>query len=341
MQYTRSLNKINKEKALLLIDASVQAYAAFSDKEPAQCQTAKIISPAGYDFVDHWTGVDSIFGKDRPHEEGSDFIDSWTGIESMLGKDKTVECYGVIFRSQTAPYTYIFAFRGTDSLLDALDDLGAESKPFTPHAGSKVTIPKAVAVESGFYDVYSENDEQSKTASMQNQLFKLIDAYQASDKPIHELYITGHSLGSALCELFTLDVALCRPKLIASNYNYACPRVGNKAFVSLYDQQPQQQHAATRTLRFQNTYDKVPCVPFKERGYQHLPNAFLVAFYKEGGRVEKDDILARHSSANYQAVLHAAAQSKNGMCRVKKLEVPANNYAVTSTEPDQKKICRF
>ena len=132
MHYTSNLNEINKEKALLLIDASVQAYAAFSGKEPTQCQTAKIIPPAGYDFIDSWTEVDSIFGK-----------------------DKTVECYGIIFRSQAAPYTYIFAFRGTDSPLDVLDDLGAKLKPFTPHAGSKVTIPEAVEVESGFYDVYS------------------------------------------------------------------------------------------------------------------------------------------------------------------------------------------
>ncbi|MGB5686725.1 MAG: lipase family protein [Candidatus Electrothrix sp.] len=318
MHYTSNINEINKEKALLLIDASVQAYAAFSDKEPAQCQTAKIISPAGYDFVDHWTGVDSIFSK-----------------------NKTIECYGVIFRSQTAPFTYIFAFRGTDSLFDVLDDLGAESKPFIPHAGSKVTIPEAVAVESGFYNVYSKSDEQSGTASMQNQLFKLIDAYQASGKPIHELYITGHSLGSALSELFTLDVALCRPELRASNYNYACPRVGNKAFVSFYDQQPQQQNAATRTLRFQNTYDKVPCVPFEDMGYQHIPNAFFIAFYEEGGLLKKYNLLARHSSANYQAVLHAAAQSKSGMCVVKKLEVPAYDHAVTSKVPDPDNICSF
>ncbi|MCI5145797.1 MAG: lipase family protein [Candidatus Electrothrix sp. AR3] len=315
MHYTININDINKKKAVLLIDASVQAYAAFSSKDPATCQKAQITPPTGYDFIDSWTGVDSIFGK-----------------------DKTVECYGVIFRSKTAPYTYIFAFRGTDSLLDVLDDLGVELKPFTPHAGSKVTIPETVAVESGFYDVYSESDD--KTDSMQNQLFKLIDTYQASDKPIKELYITGHSLGSALSELFTLDLALCRPELVASNYNYACPRVGNSEFVSFYDQQLSQQNAATRTLRFQNTYDEVPCVPFEDMGYQHLPDAFLIAFYEEGC-LEKYNLLARHSSANYQAVLNSAALNKDGMCIVDKLEVPANDYAITSKKPNKNKVCRF
>ncbi|MCI5157386.1 MAG: lipase family protein, partial [Candidatus Electrothrix sp. AUS1_2] len=283
MHYTTNINNINKEKAVLLIDAAVQAYSAFNSKDPATCRQAEIIPPIGYDFIDSWTGVDSIFSK-----------------------DKTVECYGVVFRSQTAPYTYIFAFRGTDSLLDVLDDLGAELKPFTPHAGAKLPVPKKVEVESGFYDIYSESDDHSKTASMQNQLFKLIDTYQTSDKPINELYITGHSLGSALSELFTLDVALCRPDLVASNYNYACPRVGNSEFVAFYEQQESQQDAVTRTLRFQNIYDKVPCVPPEDMGFQHLPDAFLIAFYEEGC-LEKYNLLARHSSANYQAVLYCAA----------------------------------
>jgi len=318
MRYLTNINNINKEKALLLIDACIQAYAAFSTEQPAACQTAKIVPPAGYDFVDSWTGVDSVFGKDR-----------------------TVECYGVVFRSQTAPYSYIFAFRGTSSLLDALDDLGAESKAFTPYdATSNTRIPGSVAVESGFCDVYSESDEGAGTPSMQNQLFRLIDRYQASDKPIGQLYITGHSLGAALSELFTLDVALCRPDITASNYNYACPRVGNSEFVSFYVRQPNQQAVATRTVRIQNTYDKVPCVPLEKMGYRHIPDAFLIAFYEESwDGIEKYNLVARHSSANYQAVLNCAAKKEHGICACDKLNVPANGCAVTSKKPDVNKVC--
>ena len=86
----------------------LQAYNAFDSNEPLKCQVDKIVAPKGFDFIEHWTGVDSVFNR-----------------------DKTVECYGVVFRSQVAPYTYIFAFRGTSSLLDVLDDLGAEKKKFT------------------------------------------------------------------------------------------------------------------------------------------------------------------------------------------------------------------
>ncbi len=297
-----------------MIESSLQAYNEFNKDEPAICQKKNIVPPTDFDFVECWTGIDSIFSH-----------------------DKTVECYGVVFRSKVAPYIYIFAFRGTSSILDILDDLGVEKKPFTPYEAS-VSVPSDVAVESGFYDVYSSSDEN--THSMQKQLFQLLDKYEASDKPIDQLYITGHSLGSALCELFTLDVALSRPSITASNINYACPRVGNSDFVTFYEKQPAQQNSNTRTLRVQNTYDKVPCVPLESMGYQHLSYAYIIAFYKDSW-IGKLNFLDSHSSQNYSAVLHCAAASDQGVCVCEKLEVPANGYAVTSKEPDQSTICSF
>ncbi len=317
IQYFTNIHDINTDKALLLIESSLQAYNGFNEKTPAICQTQNITPPAGYDLVDSWTGVDAIFSK-----------------------DKIVECYGLVFRSQTAPYTYIFAFRGTSSTLDILDDLGVESEPFTPHDQSGMPVPGDVEVESGFFDVYSESD--GDTASMQQQMFDLIDTFNASDKPIDQLYITGHSLGSAVCELFTLDVAISRPEVNASNYNYACPRVGNSEFVSFYEKQASQLDPQTRTLRIQNTYDKVPCVPLEDMGYYHLTNAYLIAFYEESwSGIKKLNLLARHSAFNYQAVLICAAKSDTGSCIAEKLEVPGNDYAVTSKQPDSDSVCSF
>jgi len=314
IQYISSINDTDKAKTLLLIEASLQAYNAFNDDTPGKCQQEKIIAPVGFDFVECWTGIDAIFSH-----------------------DKTVECYGVVFRSQVAPYIYIFAFRGTSSALDILDDLGVESRSFTPYETS-IEIPSGIAVESGFYDVYSSCNKN--TPSMQNQLFHLIDKYETSNKPINQLYITGHSLGSALSELFTLDVALSRPSIMASNINYACPRVGNRDFVTFYEQQPAQQNSSTQTLRVQNTYDKVPCVPLEDMGYQHLPYAYIIAFYKDNW-IEKADLIACHSSLNYHAVLNCAAENDQGICVCEKLEVPANGYAITSKEPTQSTICSF
>src|SRR5712672_762757 len=168
------------QKVLLLIGASIQAYRAFDNKpKPPE-------APPGCETVDTWSGVDSVFGDDR-----------------------TVETYGIVFRTTAAPYRYVFAFRGTDSVLDLIDDLGAEKKPFTPFDPS-IAVPAGVRIEDGFADVYNETD--GATPSMQQQVFALLDRYAASaDHPLAELWITGHSLGAALSEVFSLDVALSRP----------------------------------------------------------------------------------------------------------------------------------
>ena len=76
MQYITDINETDKNRVLLLIDASIQAYNIFDVMSPDQPQKQKIISPAGYDFIDSWSGVDSIYSEHN-----------------------LVECYGVIFRS--------------------------------------------------------------------------------------------------------------------------------------------------------------------------------------------------------------------------------------------------
>ena len=311
IKYLTEINETNKSRTLLLIDAALQAYNAFDSKAPLVFQEKNCIAPSGYEFVDYWTGFDSLFGK-----------------------DKTEEIYGVVFRSEVAPYTYIFAFRGTDSTLDVLDDLGAEHTDFAAF-DPDAKIPPGVKVESGFYDIYSTS--AGEKASMRDQLFQLIKKYESSAKPIHQLLITGHSLGSTICEVFTLDVALSRPDITAININYACPRLGNDQFVSLYEQQPAQKNSETRTLRVQNTYDKVPCVPLLDMGYQHLNNAYIIAFHKVG-LLGEFDFLSCHSALNYQAVLKGAAASKDGVCVDKDLYVSGNKYSVVSQTPDPSTI---
>lgn len=137
IQYITNIHDTGKaETVLLLIDSSIQAYNAFDDSKPTKCQKQNITPPTGYEFVDYWTGIDAIFNH-----------------------NKTVECYGVVFRTEVEPYTYIFAFRGTSSFWDMIDDLGVKSKSFTPDVSSSVTVPSEVTVESGFYDIYSESDK--------------------------------------------------------------------------------------------------------------------------------------------------------------------------------------
>ena len=282
-------SEIDRDQALLLVDASIQAYNALNKDNPTECDSVNVKHPKGYELVGSWTGVDAVFNE-----------------------LKKIECYGVVFRSKNAPYSYIFAFRGTDGTEDLCDDFGFDHTPFTAYKND-VVVPSDVAVESGFYHIYSDSDSDSNTASMQDQVFALIDQYQASEKPIDQLYITGHSLGCTLSTLFTLDLALSRPEIKAANYNYASPRVGNQAFVTFYEQQPPQQDPETRTVRIQNVYDKVPCTPLEDQGYRHLPYAYLIAFYRDD-LTGKFDIVDNHSVQNYKTVLGCAFNSTTGFC---------------------------
>ncbi len=293
--------QIDQQRALLLADASLQAYNPFDGN--------KVAPPQGYDFIDTFTGTDYIFSH---HTEE----------------------FGVVFRSQASPYNYIFAFRGTDSIWDGLEDLYAFTTSFVPWgAGS----PVDATVASGFWSIYTSSTQTAP--SMQNQLFALIEKYQISGKPVSSMYVTGHSLGGALSELFTLDLALSTYGGIwAANYNYASPMVGEKNWVSLYESQPPQQSADTSTLRVQNTYDVVPCLPGDILGlidYQHVGAAYLIAFYGEG--LEYFNPLARHSMLGYQAVLECAFSSPGGVCIKDGIE--AGSYTIDSIKPNPNTLC--
>lgn len=310
-----NVSNLNQDKALLLVEASVQAYNIMDKKEPSVCHLERVTPPKGYDAVECWTGVDAVFHL-----------------------DETVESYGVVFSSQKSPYTYIFAFRGTDSIEDLIEDFGADKTKFIPYQSS-VSVPSKVKVESGFFDIYTSTYNKQKL-SMQQQLFALIDKYQNSDKPINQLYITGHSLGAGISELFTLDLALSSPKFKVLNYNFASPRVGNDQFVKFYEEQILRKNIPIEMIRVQNIRDKVPCVPLKEEGYQHFSSAYLIDFRRDD-RVDLDFIIDNHSVKNYQAVLNCAFNSKDGICVDSGLKVSSDNDVVKSEKPNPNLVCAW
>ncbi len=293
---------LDQMTARVLIAASISAYDAYDVNKPGTCKALHDIpAPPGYHAVATFTGYDTVFG----------------------GWDTQDECYGVVFCSDGGrPSSYIFAFRGTGSLIDGIDELlGATTVPFVPFGGSPV-MPRA-GVESGFWSIYTSSFKS--TPSMQSQVFALLQRFQ----PIDQLYITGHSLGGALAELFTLDVALSsRASIPYANRNYASPRVGDAAFAALYNRQSREQNPSTRTIRVQNSYDLIPCVPPEDVGFHHVGEALLVAFYNKywylnPTSAKYDD----HSALNYQAVLNCAF-ARGGQCLSDALPSPVNKQTL-------------
>jgi hypothetical protein len=257
--------RVDPALTLALAQASVAAYADFERKP--------VVAPANFRFVARWEGWDaSIFGS-------------------------KAERFGVLFQSTVNAQVLIFAFRGTDSDLDAYEDAFFETTEFVPTHGHVLPRPY---VSAGFYGIYDARGTMAK--SMREQLFALLAQYQPTT-----IYITGHSLGGALSQLFTLDVSVSSKGLWAKNMNFASPMVGTAAWKTVYESQPAQQAPATRTIRVFNYYDYAPSVPPSLFNYTHVGEPFRTAFHVDSTWWWLfPSLLARHSILNLQTVLSNA-----------------------------------
>jgi triacylglycerol lipase len=240
---------------LALAVASKAAYDYYSG--------APITPPPGYVQVDAWTGWDSF----------------------LLGGSE--EKYGLAFQSSTQPGTLIFAFRGTDSDLDAWEDAHFLTTTFAPAKGAVSGEPR---VSTGFYGIYNDTGG-GMTASMRQQLFVLLAKYQPT-----QVYVTGHSLGAALCQLFTLDLAISQPTP-QLNINFASPMVGTDSWQAVYDATI----PAANSVRVYNYWDYVPSLPPSEFGYRTVGCGFSTAFHVQGEWFPHE--LSRHSIVNLTTVL--------------------------------------
>jgi triacylglycerol lipase len=247
---------------LALAQASVAAYADFDG--------STVVPPPNYRLVARWTGWDaSIFGG-------------------------TEERYGLLFQS-TLPgawKTFIFAFRGTDSDLDAYEDAFFDTTRFVPTRGRVTPSPEVAA---GFYSIYDDHGG-GMPRSMREQLFALVAQHQP-----RRMYITGHSLGGALSQLFALDVAVSLPTLWAANLNFASPRVGTSSWCTAYAAQAAQKDPERRTVRVYNHWDYVPSLPPSAFGYGAVGAGFRTAFHVQDEWYPHE--LSRHSMLNLQTVL--------------------------------------
>jgi len=266
---------IEPKFTLLMADSAYQAYAILPPKPPKPVPV--VIPPKGFSLVGHWSGKNPGI-----------FYD-------------TVEPYGVIFQNDNDKGEVIFSFRGTVTVADMEADIFVTSSLFKPYQN---TTPRNVHVASGFKDIYSTPVTPGGSDSMQQQLMQWIDKL----KPTSVL-ITGHSLGSALAEIFNLDLYVSFPErsFVTRHCNFACPRVGAESFASLYRDYEAGKRDADRTMRIVNWYDKIPCLPPQMLDFHHGPEYFLIAFYD----TKNDTYVERHSMVNYWHVLQVVVNQPN------------------------------
>jgi triacylglycerol lipase len=211
----------------------------------------------------------------------------FTGWDGWLGPFDKEEKFGLIFESISAPASYIVAFRGTDSTLDIIEDSFWDFCDFTPF---RHATPALTQVSTGFSDIYLTKGG-TMTASMQQQIFALLPAGAA------QVYVTGHSLGAAISQVFTLDMALSSPGTPVQTINFASPRVGGSSWQAACDAT-----GATGCItRVINYHDLVPDYPLQIMGYTAIGAEFEVAFRRL--RWWEYNELSNHSMLNLQTVL--------------------------------------
>jgi triacylglycerol lipase len=143
--------------------------------------------------------------------------------------------------------TVVVAFRGSESIMDWFAVSLRWQTPFLP-----LSNRTSAKVHTGFMLQYS---------TLSGDLMRYLMTIDCASKRI---VVTGHSLGGALATMFATELSQHLPHTPVVCHAFACPRVGNLAFVEAIAQMKNLQ--ITR-INIEN--DIIPCLPYF--GYTHTP----------------------------------------------------------------------
>lgn len=282
--------QLDPELTLDLCCAAIQCYNAYGAGDAFGPDPLKFVTPPpGWEYVDAWYGRD-VFDK------------------SPIAK---LVVFGLAFRRTAAPGEVAFAFRGTEGVAEWWDDVQLEEDPFKPFDDSHgPPVPAGAKAEKGFSEIYY---------SMQQAVFALLDQTAPS-----QLWITGHSLGSSLAELFALDVALSRPNLAAATIDFASPRPGNADFAAFYASVV----TSPATVRVVNVRDLVPHLPPEDLGFRAVGEQYSICFDRVGLGVP--DLTLRHAADNYFRTLQHVFGTTDCDCRLSGTSRPELSFCSPS-----------
>jgi predicted lipase len=230
---------------------------------------------------------------------------AWIVMNDFLFGDAMPRFYGVMARHRERLSEFVVAIRGTEGVVEWLDDAVVRLVPFhqVPHGGrvsrgfdriySTLKIFKRHPADDGRFapraTAEPEARRESMAGSFAEQLEQLADSLEASDlrerirarpdaRPARSCLVTGHSLGAALATLFVMENEEKRKFDVSTLCTFASPRIGNSEFVRRFNRLP------ITSWRIVNSRDIVPRIPFHIPvllDYQHV--AMACKFSSSGG----------------------------------------------------------
>jgi len=241
-------------------------------------------------------------------------LGAWIHMSDFILDIAEPKFYGIVVHSVADPNSRIIAIRGTEGLIEWMDDAAAIPVPFRQ-------VPAAGKVAYGFDKIYStmtvvKRDlpgapprtagvpPETFTGSFAEQLEQLAIRREAERglKPLstdgsirqkRPTIVAAHSLGAALATLFVMENDSKRKFDVSTSCTFASPRVGNTEFVHLFNQLP------IVSWRIVNTRDIVPKLP------PHIPivldfNHVDIACPFDSSVFAKNSLVCWHSMDTYQ-----------------------------------------
>jgi len=257
-------NGLRFRDMIALIELNAEKIENIYDDDMSNDLVLKIL-----DTVKNYQNQKSMDGGDR---KGDLYLATYRSIQAK------VSCvYGVV--KDTYKKRIIITFRGTQSQTrDWKSNLKANlEKMKTPTLVKdklKGKLKEYVLVHEGFYEYLFDND---KIAGEQ-RYDRIVDDIRPLMEEGYSVYVTGHSLGAALSQLFSFELAGEKsnsdwmPKPITC-ISYAAPRSGTSGYRTAVEQE--ETDGLLRMLRISNAEDIVPALPMwslgiKKRTMKHV-----------------------------------------------------------------------
>lgn len=276
-------------------------------------------------FVQAAYSMYSADASNRTPPPGADFpvgyqLAAWIQMQDFI-MGSTGPCfYGFLAQSTADANQFILAIRGTSNGVEWWDDANAIVKtPFKVPGCGSVGVGFAriydtlEVIERGTGGVAGASVAQSLKAvgGFSKQISALVKRHSAAAAravgmpPSATVFITGHSLGSALATLYTMENARTDQIQNPLLCTFASPLVGDSTFAAAFNA------LDLTSWRIVNDSDIVPKLPPEILGFTHVD---AVQHFSSTGKV-KPSLSCWHSMATYLSLLDPASQP-NADCRL-------------------------